>query len=198
MANWAIPFPSCHSMKGVVRQSGLRMSEVIRDVTGIDEARVAVVLGPNLGLELGEGRTDRVGGVVDLVPRHRCHRRRDVSSNYLTTLTKTRRDWHGIRRCSQKPHRCRRGNRGWRRIRRQHQGIDHHARSGRTASAFASAYGARPETMWGTSRGWATSSQPVSHRFRATTPLAGCWDRDIPPTERSGRWYQTAEGLSSV
>ena len=46
--------PVVSLMKGVERQSGLRMSEVIRDVTGIDEARVAVVSGPNLALELAK------------------------------------------------------------------------------------------------------------------------------------------------
>jgi glycerol-3-phosphate dehydrogenase (NAD(P)+) len=46
--------PVVSLMKGVERQSGLRMSEVIRAVTGIDDGRIAVVSGPNLALELAK------------------------------------------------------------------------------------------------------------------------------------------------
>jgi glycerol-3-phosphate dehydrogenase (NAD(P)+) len=39
-------------MKGVEKSTGLRMSEVIREVLGIDDSRIAVVSGPNLALEI--------------------------------------------------------------------------------------------------------------------------------------------------
>jgi glycerol-3-phosphate dehydrogenase (NAD(P)+) len=39
-------------MKGVEAGSGLRMSEVIHEVGGIDQGRIAVVSGPNLALEI--------------------------------------------------------------------------------------------------------------------------------------------------
>lgn len=39
-------------MKGVEKETGLRMSEVIREVGNIPEARIAVVSGPNLALEI--------------------------------------------------------------------------------------------------------------------------------------------------
>jgi len=41
-------------MKGVESGSGLRMSEVIHAVTGVDEQRIAVVSGPNLALEIAK------------------------------------------------------------------------------------------------------------------------------------------------
>jgi glycerol-3-phosphate dehydrogenase (NAD(P)+) len=41
-------------MKGVEKGSGLRMSEVIEQVLGIDADRVAVVSGPNLALEIAK------------------------------------------------------------------------------------------------------------------------------------------------
>jgi len=39
-------------MKGVEQETGLRMSEVIQQVAGIDPQRIAVVSGPNLSLEI--------------------------------------------------------------------------------------------------------------------------------------------------
>lgn len=41
-------------MKGVERGSGLRMSEVIRSELGVDDDRIAVVSGPNLALEIAK------------------------------------------------------------------------------------------------------------------------------------------------
>lgn len=41
-------------MKGVESGTGLRMSEVIADVTGVDPSRIAVVSGPNLALEIAK------------------------------------------------------------------------------------------------------------------------------------------------
>lgn len=41
-------------MKGVESGTGLRMSEVIAEVTGVDASRIAVVSGPNLALEIAK------------------------------------------------------------------------------------------------------------------------------------------------
>ncbi|MFF2369629.1 NAD(P)H-dependent glycerol-3-phosphate dehydrogenase [Agromyces sp. NPDC058110] len=41
-------------MKGVEKSTGLRMSEVIADVLPIDPARIAVISGPNLALEIAK------------------------------------------------------------------------------------------------------------------------------------------------
>ncbi len=41
-------------MKGVEAGSGLRMSQVIQEVTGVDGDRIAVVSGPNLALEIAK------------------------------------------------------------------------------------------------------------------------------------------------
>lgn len=44
------------SMKGVETYSGLRMSEVIYQVTGIPFERIAVLSGPNLAREIAGGQ----------------------------------------------------------------------------------------------------------------------------------------------
>lgn len=46
--------PVVSLMKGVERGTGMRMSEVIEDELGIDRARIAVVSGPNLALEIAK------------------------------------------------------------------------------------------------------------------------------------------------
>jgi glycerol-3-phosphate dehydrogenase (NAD(P)+) len=43
-------------MKGVEKDTGLRMSEVIASVTQFPESQIAVVSGPNLALEIAEGQ----------------------------------------------------------------------------------------------------------------------------------------------
>jgi glycerol-3-phosphate dehydrogenase (NAD(P)+) len=43
-------------MKGVEKDTGLRMSEVIASVTGFPEEQIAVVSGPNLALEIAQGQ----------------------------------------------------------------------------------------------------------------------------------------------
>jgi glycerol-3-phosphate dehydrogenase (NAD(P)+) len=43
-------------MKGVEKETGLRMSEVIASVTGFPEDQIAVVSGPNLALEIAQGQ----------------------------------------------------------------------------------------------------------------------------------------------
>jgi len=42
-------------MKGVEKGTGLRMSEVIHEVTGVDRQNIAVISGPNLALEIARG-----------------------------------------------------------------------------------------------------------------------------------------------
>lgn len=42
-------------MKGVERSTGLRMSEVVAEVTGVEPERIAVASGPNIALEIARG-----------------------------------------------------------------------------------------------------------------------------------------------
>lgn len=60
LAGWAPHVPAgaplLSLMKGVEAGTAKRMSEVIREVAGVDESRVAVVSGPNLAKEIAAGQ----------------------------------------------------------------------------------------------------------------------------------------------
>jgi glycerol-3-phosphate dehydrogenase (NAD(P)+) len=80
--------PVVSLMKGVERSTGFRMSQVIREVTGIDESRIAVVSGPNLALEIAkEEPTASAVSSTNLETAVKiaatCH------NDYFTTLTNT-------------------------------------------------------------------------------------------------------------
>lgn len=80
--------PVVSLMKGVERSTGFRMSQVIREVTGIDESRIAVVSGPNLALEIAkEEPTASAVSSTSLETAVKiaatCH------NDYFTTLTNT-------------------------------------------------------------------------------------------------------------
>lgn len=80
--------PVVSLMKGVERQTGLRMSEVIRDVTGIDESRVAVVSGPNLALELAKAEPT-ASAVSSTSTETAVTVAATCRNQYFTTLTNT-------------------------------------------------------------------------------------------------------------
>jgi glycerol-3-phosphate dehydrogenase (NAD(P)+) len=187
--------PVVSLMKGVERQSGLRMSEVIRDVTGIDEARVAVVSGPNLALELAkeEPTASAVSSTsVDTAVTVAATCR----NSYFTTLTNTDvigTEFGGVLK----------------NLIAVAVGIADGVGYGDNTkasiitrglaelSAFASAYGARPETMWGLAGLGdliATCESPLSRNNTAGRLLGQgySFDRVIRQMD------QTAEGLSSV
>ena len=58
LVEWGSEIPSTalvvSLMKGVEKNTGLRMSEVISEVAGVDASRIVVVSGPNLSLEIAE------------------------------------------------------------------------------------------------------------------------------------------------
>lgn len=73
-------------MKGVEKETGLRMSEVIQQVAGIDAERICVVSGPNLALEIADEQpTASVASSVSKTTRDSVAA---ASSNeYFTTFT---------------------------------------------------------------------------------------------------------------
>jgi glycerol-3-phosphate dehydrogenase (NAD(P)+) len=73
-------------MKGVEQETGLRMSEVIQQVAGIDPQRIAVVSGPNLSLEIAaEEPTASVASSVSEATRTSVAEA--ASNEYFTTFT---------------------------------------------------------------------------------------------------------------
>ncbi len=73
-------------MKGVEQETGLRMSEVIQQVAGIDPQRIAVVSGPNLSLEIAaEEPTASVASSVSDATRTAVAEA--ASNDYFTTFT---------------------------------------------------------------------------------------------------------------
>ena len=73
-------------MKGVEQETGLRMSEVIQQVAGIEPERIAVVSGPNLSLEIAaEEPTASVASSVSNATRTAVAEA--ASNDYFTTFT---------------------------------------------------------------------------------------------------------------
>lgn len=73
-------------MKGVENETGLRMSEVIEQVAGIDPQRIAVISGPNLSLEIAaEEPTAAVASSVNEATRTAVAE--SASNEYFTTFT---------------------------------------------------------------------------------------------------------------
>lgn len=73
-------------MKGVELGTGLRMSEVIEDVTGAPKSRIAVVSGPNLALEIAKG--EPAAAVCACSDADRAAQVAQVcSSDYFTVFT---------------------------------------------------------------------------------------------------------------
>lgn len=187
--------PVVSLMKGVERSTGLRMSEVIREVTGIDESRIAVVSGPNLALELA--REEPTASVVSSTDNDiavtiaaTCH------NHYFTTLTNNDvigTEFGGVLK----------------NLIAVAVGIADGAGYGDNTkasiitrglaelSAFAAAYGAKPETMWGLAGLGdliATCESPLSRNNTAGRLLGQGYSFDMVIRQMD----QTAEGLSSV
>ncbi|MFM5904196.1 MAG: NAD(P)H-dependent glycerol-3-phosphate dehydrogenase [Microbacteriaceae bacterium] len=75
-------------MKGVEKDTGLRMSEVIAEVTGFPEEQICVVSGPNLSLEIAaEQPTASVAACKSLDNAESVAK--SASNNYFTTFTNT-------------------------------------------------------------------------------------------------------------
>lgn len=73
-------------MKGVEKESGLRMSEVIASVANISPDRIAVVSGPNLALEIAAGQP--TASVAASTSKETAGKVASASTNdYFTTFT---------------------------------------------------------------------------------------------------------------
>lgn len=90
LENWGSDIPEnailVSLMKGVEKDSGLRMSEVIADVTGANHDRIVVVSGPNLSLEIAQEQpTASVAASSN--PESARAVAQASSNNYFTTFT---------------------------------------------------------------------------------------------------------------
>lgn len=90
LVGWAPSIPKdailVSLMKGVELGTGLRMSEVIEEVTGAPKSRIAVVSGPNLALEIAKG--EPAAAVCACSDADRAAQVAQVcSSDYFTVFT---------------------------------------------------------------------------------------------------------------
>lgn len=73
-------------MKGVEKDTGLRMSEVIEKVAGVEPSRICVVSGPNLSLEIASG--EPTASVASSISEETRTAVAEAASNeYFTTFT---------------------------------------------------------------------------------------------------------------
>lgn len=187
--------PVVSLMKGVERKSGLRMSQVIGEVTGIPENRIAVVSGPNLALEIAkEEPTASVASssskeLADLIAK-------TAKNHYFTTLTNTDvvgTEFGGVLK----------------NLIAVAVGIADGVGYGDNTKAsiitrglaelsdFTAALGAKPETMWGLAGLGdliATCESPLSRNNTAGRLLGQGFSYEMVIRQMD----QTAEGLSSV
>ena len=182
-------------MKGVERDTGLRMSEVIADATGFPSGQIAVVSGPNLATEIAAQQP--AASVAASSNRDTAIRVAEVSSNdYFTTFTNNDvigTEFGGILK----------------NLIAVAIGIVNGVGYGENTKAsimtrglaeisrFAVAYGAQPNTMIGLAGLGdliATSESPLSRNHKAGEMLG----RGYSIREVIKRMSQTAEGLASV
>ena len=182
-------------MKGVEKDTGLRMSEVIAQVTGFDEDQIAVVSGPNLAAEIAkEEPTASVAASASKVAAAEVAKA--STNSYFTTFTNRDvigTEFGGILK----------------NLIAVAIGIVNGVGYGENTKAsimtrglaeisrFAVAYGAKPKTMVGLAGMGdliATSESPLSRNHRAGEMLG----KGFTMREVLKRMQQTAEGLSSV
>jgi glycerol-3-phosphate dehydrogenase (NAD(P)+) len=182
-------------MKGVEKDTGLRMSEVIAQVTGVDEDQIAVVSGPNLAAEIAN--EEPAASVAASTSKATAAEVAKASTNsYFTTFTNRDvigTEFGGILK----------------NLIAVAIGIVNGVGYGENTKAsimtrglaeisrFAVAYGAKPKTMVGLSGMGdliATSESPLSRNHRAGEMLG----KGFTMREVLKRMQQTAEGLSSV
>jgi len=182
-------------MKGVEKDTGLRMSEVIAQVTGFDEDQIAVVSGPNLAAEIA--KEEPTASVAASASKTAAAEVAKASTNsYFTTFTNRDvigTEFGGILK----------------NLIAVAIGIVNGVGYGENTKAsimtrglaeisrFAVAYGAKPKTMVGLAGMGdliATSESPLSRNHRAGEMLG----KGFTMREVLKRMQQTAEGLSSV
>ena len=182
-------------MKGVERETGLRMSEVIREVIDFPEDQVVVVSGPNLSLEIAA--EEPAASVAACSNKANAQLVASAASNsYFTTFTNKDvigTEFGGILK----------------NLIAVAIGIVNGVGYGQNTKAsiitrglaeisrFAVAYGAKKKTMVGLAGMGdliATSESPLSRNFKAGEMLG----KGYTLREVTKRLSQTAEGLSSV
>ena len=187
--------PVVSLMKGVERSTGLRMSEVIADASGIETGRIAVLSGPNLALEIAKeeptaavvssNNIDTATAVAALAtnPYFKSFVNTDVIGTEfggvlknLIALAVGIADGVGYG---------------------DNTKASIITRGLAELSAFAAAYGAKPETMWGLAGLGdliATCESPLSRNNTAGRLLGQGYSYDMVIRQMD----KTAEGLSSV
>lgn len=187
--------PVVSLMKGVERSTGLRMSEVIATAGNIDHQRIAVLSGPNLALEMA--KEEPSASVVSSENPDVANAIATMSTNqYFTTLTNSDvigTEFGGVLK----------------NLIAVAVGIADGVGYGDNTkasiitrglaelSAFAAAYGAKPETMWGLAGLGdliATCESPLSRNNTAGRLLGQGYSYEMVIRQMD----QTAEGLSSV
>ena len=182
-------------MKGVEKDTGLRMSEVLRELLKVHEDQIVVVSGPNLSLEIASG--EPAASVAACSNLDNAREVATVASNeYFTTFTNkdvVGTEFGGILT----------------NLIAVAIGIVNGVGYGQNTKAsimtrglaeisrFAVAYGAKKKTMVGLAGMGdliATSESPLSRNFKAGEMLG----KGYTLREVSKRLSQTAEGLSSV
>ena len=182
-------------MKGVEKDTGLRMSEVIASVTGSDAAQIAVVSGPNLALEIAKEQP-AASVAASTSQATAAIVAKAASNNYFTTFTNRDvigTEFGGILK----------------NLIAVAIGIVNGVGYGENTKAsimtrglaeisrFAVAYGAKATTMVGLAGLGdliATSESPLSRNHKAGEMLG----KGYTLREVLRRMSQTAEGLSSV
>ena len=187
--------PVVSLMKGVERSTGLRMSEVIADASGIETGRIAVLSGPNLALEIAKeeptaavvssNNIDTATAVAALAtnPYFKSFVNTDVIGTEfggvlknLIALAVGIADGVGYG---------------------DNTKASIITRGLAELSAFAAAYGAKPETIWGLAGLGdliATCESPLSRNNTAGRLLGQGYSYDMVIRQMD----KTAEGLSSV
>lgn len=182
-------------MKGVEKETGLRMSEIMREILDVPESQIVVVSGPNLSLEIAA--EEPAASVAACSQIDNARKVASVSSNtYFTTFTNTDvvgTEFGGILK----------------NLIAVAIGIVNGVGYGQNTKAsiitrglaeisrFAVAYGAKEKTMVGLAGMGdliATSESPLSRNFKAGEMLG----KGYTLREVIKRLSQTAEGLASV
>lgn len=198
LAEWGSLIPAdalvVSLMKGVEKNSGLRMSQVIAE-SGIDPSRIAVISGPNLALEIaGEEPAASVAASVSLASAKAVASA--ASNSYFTTFTNTDvigTEFGGILKNLIAVAIGIVNGVGY----GQNTKASIMTRGVSEISRFAVAYGAKPTTMVGLAGLGdliATSESPLSRNHKAGEMLGKGYSK----REVLARLSQTAEGLASI
>ena len=182
-------------MKGVEKSSGMRMSEVIADVLSHRRVADRRHLGPEPRARDRQGAADGGGRLVD-EPRDCPGGGIRRPQSLLPFVREHRRHRNRVRRRAEEPHRGRDRHRRRCGLRRQHEGVDHHARPRRDDRLRRRLRRAPRDALGLAGLGdlIATSQSPLSRNNTAGRLLGqGYHLNDVV-----NQMQQTTEGLASV